>query len=425
MSQMPSHLWRPVLEPDLQQQAWEAVDAIAGALSQPAVKDDGGRRAYQLANQAMLHAYLGVARSSESSQEVARQLLEAAIDAVGETQMTPALYGGFTGVAWVVEHLSQPYEGADASDADGDPNAGIDEALHDYLNGGHWTTTYDLISGLVGLGIYALERLPRPTATASLKLIIDHLAKMGEHTQAGLTWKTPPEQLIPDTRKNYPEGYYNLGLAHGVPGVVGLLGEACARGIEPDKAKAMLADTVRWVWAQKLDGPSCFSCWAAAGYQPQAVRSAWCYGDPGVAAPLLLAARAVGDAGWEQMAREVALRAARRSPSEAGVTDPGLCHGAGGLAHLFNRMYQATGEPDLLEAARRWYRRLLEMRQPDKGIGGFQSWTPDSDRQLAWRDDAGFLTGSTGVGLALLAAMTPVEPLWDRLLMVAIPPIAF
>src|SRR5260370_27054381 len=280
MSQMPSQLWRPVLDPDLEQQAWEAIDAISGARDRP-VEGEGGRRAYQIANQAMLHAYLGVARSSDASQEVARQLLEVAIDAVGDTQMTPALYGGFTGVAWVVEHLSQPYEAAaeGGGDQDSDPNAGIDEALHDYLSGEGWTTTYDLISGLVGIGIYALERLPRARAASSLKLIIDHLAELGERGQGSLTWKTPPEQLIPDTRKNYPEGYYNLGLAHGVPGVVGLLGQAWTRGVERERARAMLADTVRWLWAQKLDGPSCFSSWPAAGYDPKPVRSAWGYRD--------------------------------------------------------------------------------------------------------------------------------------------------
>jgi len=65
MTQMPSQLWRPVLEPELEQQAWEAIDAIAEPLARP-VEGEGGRRAYQIANQAMLHAYLGVAYATRS-----------------------------------------------------------------------------------------------------------------------------------------------------------------------------------------------------------------------------------------------------------------------------------------------------------------------------------------------------------------------
>jgi hypothetical protein len=36
--------------------------------------------------------------------------------------------------------------------------------------------------------------------------------------------------------------------------------------------------------------------------------------------------------------------------------------------------------------------------------------------------EAGLLTGTAGIALALLAATTAVEPAWDRMLLVAIPP---
>jgi hypothetical protein len=39
-----------------------------------------------------------------------------------------------------------------------------------------------------------------------------------------------------------------------------------------------------------------------------------------------------------------------------------------------------------------------------------------------WKTEPGFLSGVAGVGLALLAAVTDFEPLWDRVLLVSIPP---
>jgi hypothetical protein len=48
--------------------------------------------------------------------------------------------------------------------------------------------------------------------------------------------------------------------------------------------------------------------------------------------------------------------------------------------------------------------------------------TAAAGSDLGWQDDPGFLTGAAGVGLALLAATTPVEPAWDRLLLTAIAP---
>ena len=49
--------------------------------------------------------------------------------------------------------------------------------------------------------------------------------------------------------------------------------------------------------------------------------------------------------------------------------------------------------------------------------GGFLFMAVEADlEELVWTADAGFLIGSAGVALALLAAVSGVEPAWDRLL---------
>ena len=56
----------------------------------------------------------------------------------------------------------------------------------------------------------------------------------------------------------------------------------------------------------------------------------------------------------------------------------------------------------------RWFRRTLAFRRPGRGIAGFTAHD-GADRSL--------LTGAAGIGLALLAASTAVEPAWDRILL--------
>jgi hypothetical protein len=143
-----------------------------------------------------------------------------------------------------------------------------------------------------------------------------------------------------------------------------------------------------------------------------------------VAVALLGAARSVGERAWEEVALAIARRAAHRPPEQAGVVDAGLCHGAAGLGHLFNRMFQATGDLQLQEAAHFWFKRTLEMRHSDRGIGGFCASDLADDGTVTWRDAAGFLTGAAGIALALMAAWTPIEPAWDRVLLAAIPPLS-
>src|SRR5262249_40579611 len=149
---------------------------------------------------------------------------------------------------------------------------------------------------------------------------------------------------------------------------------------------------------------------------------AWCYGDPGVAAALLAAARGVAEPDWEAAARAIARRAAERPYAGAGIKGAPLCPGCAGLGHLFNRMFQATGEPPPSDAARAWYGRTLALRRAGRGIGGYEAWQPGAAGGPAWTSDPGLLNGCTGIALALLAATTSIEPRWDRMLLVSIPP---
>jgi hypothetical protein len=204
--------------------------------------------------------------------------------------------------------------------------------------------------------------------------------------------------------------------------VIALLGGASAAGIAPARARRLLEGAVSWLLSQKLppDTGSSFAAWTVPGVTAVPVRSAWCYGDPGIAVALLCASRAVVNISWEREALEIARRAAARPPDDAGVRDAGLCHGAAGLAQLFNRMYQATGDACLGDAARFWFARTLELRRPGCGIAGYSACESRPGEPARWRDDPGLLTGATGIALALLAAVTPIEPAWDRMLLVSL-----
>ena len=153
------------------------------------------------------------------------------------------------------------------------------------------------------------------------------------------------------------------------------------------------------------------------GHPAIRARTAWCYGDPGVAAASWSAARRLGtptrDA--EALARACAIR----EPALCGVRDAGLCHGALGLAHLNNRFFQASRDPVFRDAARAWFARGLAMRRPGEGVAGFFAVEGDDARQRA---APGFLDGAAGIGLALIAGLQPTEPGWDRLLLCDVPP---
>jgi len=376
---------------------------------------------------ALFFAYLALhqARTGEAlfpgdPAETALEHLDWATDAVAAVPMTESLFSGFPGVSWVTDHLA----GRLFESASDESDSAADEALLVLLADPVKPREYDLINGLAGLGVCALEGLPRPTAAAVLERVVEKLAERSERTGEGIAWFSPPEVLPTFQLPAYPRGLYNLGASHGAAGVIALLGAACRAGVAAVTARRLLDGAVAWLLARRED--------PARGYlfphfyHPDTAsrrsRLAWCYGDLGIAATLLMAARAVGETAWEREASAIALHAAARTLETSEVRDPCLCHGAAGVGHLFHRMAVATGEPMLGAAARTWFQRTLEFRQPDVGVAGFRSWSSDMAGVSDWRDDPGLLEGAAGVGLALLAAISPVDPEWDRLLLAATPP---
>jgi lantibiotic modifying enzyme len=409
--------WSPLLPPADAERAVKVAEEIAADVQSrlaTASLEIGPGFPAGAAGLALFFSYLDKARPGKGYDDLAMELLEQGITEMADKSMSPTLYGGFSGVAWVVEHLrGRLFEDEDGEDAVEE----VFKALVKLVGLTPWRAQYDLISGLVGYGVFALERLPRAGGEECLRRVVARLSELAEHGSQGTTWLTGPDLMRPEDIEMYPTGNYNLGVAHGVPGVIALLGLAQAAGVE---CRALLDGTVAWLLAQKLPPGSeaVYTYNVSPGITPPA-RLAWCYGDLGIAASLLVAARAVGERSWEAEAVAIARRAAERTNmKEAGMVDAGICHGAAGVGHLFNRLHQATGDPVLGEAARHWIQQALALRR-DVGIGGYQMWVPNDEQELAWQDEPGFLTGATGVGLALLAAATAVEPDWDRVLQVS------
>jgi lantibiotic biosynthesis protein len=413
--------WTPVLDASLRDRAKEQIVPIADATTAFFAKQPTGMGsvASGTAGHALVLGYLWRCGFGDGYAETAREFMDQAIQGLPNLAHYPAFYGGYSGVAWAASRLRRML--GDPSEAD--DFAEIDVALHDVVSKQPWESDYDLVSGLVGFGIYLLERLPDPVAVEGLVAIVDRLAETAIRIDSGITWLSHSRLMIPETAAQFPKGYYNLGLAHGVPGVIAMLARLLQAGIAVDASRDLLMGAMSWQLANRLpdSSPSAFAYHVAADERPgqpdrRPCRLAWCYGDLGAAVALLSAAKALDRADWRKASHALVDKAARRQANNSGVIDAGICHGAAGNALLFSRIYHATGSQDALASARMWYGVCLGLRQPDKGIAGYPSWKPNKD-QVNWADDPGLLSGSGGVCAALAAGVSDVEPDWDAFLL--------
>lgn len=397
--------WHPLLEGDLAERARALIHQIA-ASSTHMESGSGGP-----AGLALFYGYLARFEEDERFAVKAQEHLDKVYERAG-LSLQAGFFEGFPGLAWSYQHLTGLLEG----DIPVDLVADVDELLLQVIQAespvGAWQ--HDLISGLAGLGCYALDHPDRSFAARLLETIVDRLEAQAKPMDPGITWWTAPVFFPPESANRYPEGFHYLPLAHGAAGVAGMLSRACGAGLATAKARRLLDGAVAWILANKRpnDGGSIFPVGPGKA-RAFSVRSAWCKGDPGIAAVLLLSARCLHQEAWEREALAAARHDCGRPDDAKEVVDATLCHGAAGLGHLYNRFYQATGMGMFADAAIGWFERALGEYLPDV-----------LDRTKAAREGeapSDLLEGASGIGLALIASVSSLPPDWDQPLLLGIP----
>ena len=340
------------------------------------------------------------AKLEECQEQIQLQLGDAGCADLG-------LYSGLAGVAFAFESMEAAHLGQGrAHDVNGD----IDGIIADGLSGeGEGVPAhFDLVSGTAGLAMYALSR-PEPAARDRLySLAFDRLARSATDAGDEAFWMTTPRYYGLEAHPGrFPTGVANLGVAHGTPGVVGVLAQAVRRELRTEDSVALLRKAGRWlVRHSRVDALEGIPY--LAEQCDSTARLAWCYGDPGVALALLDAAVSLGDAELLDQGQRIALRAAARPLENSGVSDCGLCHGSTGLSLLFRRLNTIAPRPELEAANDRWMSHTLS-RYATHGLDGLLS-RDDKHQTAASRHSA--LTGIAGIGLVLAEELFAPAPDW-------------
>ncbi|MCD9194266.1 lanthionine synthetase C family protein [Streptomyces albireticuli] len=297
--------------------------------------------------------------------------------------------------------------------------------------------TYDVISGLAGLGAHLLDE--RPGGCDTLAEVLTALTALTEPLRVDGRalpgwWTGDPPDAAADGPAPGPSGagHARTGLAHGAPGPLALLALAWEAGVTVpghERAVRVLAEWLMGVRQHGDDG----SWWprtlvlgpggAAVPRESGPGRPSWCHGTVGIARALFLAGRALDVPEWRDgavAAWRAALAGARRAyvgPAGGRLTDAGLCHGWSGVLQATWRMADDTRDA-ALRAELPWLaERVLDLADIDDSFG----LRPPLAHGEQTSDPAGFLTGAAGVALALHTFATDTAPVtrWDRALLLA------
>ena len=290
---------------------------------------------------------------------------------------------------------------------------------------------FDLISGLSGIGAYLLCRKDDPQMVVGLRTVLRSLVALSGE-EAGLPrWYTPVHLLGDEkTVPIYPHGNLNCGLAHGIPGPLGLLALARLSGIQVDGMEDAMVRIATWLLQHRLDDqwgvnwptavrveadgtvPISHSQEEGSAFEPS--RTAWCYGSPGLVRSLWFAGEALDNSEYRTLAVRAMEAVYRRPLQVRRIDSPTFCHGVAGLLQITLRFAQNSGLSHFTEAARALGEQLLALYDPQRLLG-YYSLEPGGNHV----DQPGLLDGVPGVGMVLLAGATGVVPNWDRLFLLS------
>lgn len=387
---------------------------------------------------AILCGGVDAALPNEGWDACAHDNLHAAVrGAEQQPRLHVGLYSGLAGLAFTATYLSRGHSRYRRL------LATIDAALLPLIASAAATTnarhgvdvaTFDVISGLAGVGRYLLLRADEAPHRGALDAVLRALVMLIADHDGLPHWHTPPRFLADNaTRAAYPSGNLNCGLAHGIPGPLALLSLAAIRGVVVDGQRDAIGRVADWMARHRTNdqwGVNWPTAVALAGdaasrasrsaEQPQdrsssgCSRTAWCYGAPGIARALWFASEALADESYRELAIAAMAAVYRRPLAARQIDSPTFCHGVAGLQQITLRFANECGNALFVDTARVLHQQIVDAYEPHSLLG-YRNVEPGGGRV----DQPGFLDGAAAVPLVLLAAATSVEPRWDALFLLS------
>jgi lantibiotic modifying enzyme len=360
----------------------------------------------------LFYAYLARQTGKEQHLDLYSKLLDECIREANAITLSGTFVMGLPGIGWMIRHLMN----MGMLDESGNELLEVIEPhLMNALEVERQRLDYEFFTGVTGMGLYLLEGPLTPFAREGIQRILEILEEGAIPEGDGIAW----------LRKKISSGeiYYDLGIPHGIPGIILFLCRVSATEIEPALVRRLLQGAVNWLLAQ--ENPTGRGHFPHVSGKSFSGRLAWCYGDLGVAAALLAAGETLDSPTLRAKAMALFDKDATRDIQTAmvfrhkqyGIYDRGLCHGTSGIALFFQHLFRKTGCPDYLRATEYWTDLTLSIKRSAKGTGIAGHLFPSLDAEKRWIKNPYLLEGSAGVGLFYLSTLNEEQSGWETLFM--------
>ena len=346
------------------------------------------------------------------------EALELVVERINGGYNISSLCSGITGALWALEHLNHRNFIEFHSD---EFLASFDSLISETMFLELRKKEFDFMHSSLGYAYYFLLRYDQTKRSDLKKLykgylseVVASLENSAQQHSNGLRWS-----FNLDSHPSFKG--INLSLSHGMSSILVILSKIYEQGLFQKQILKLLRGGVDYILGFEKHEPGLFSMYPAvineALGKDENSRLAWCYGDLGIGLGFWHASKSLKDSDLRNKALQIFNYSTKRTNSEETmVIDTGICHGAFGIAQIFNYIYKETRDVHFRTSATYWIDCGLKMADQSDVCAGFNQW---NGRNQKWEYKYSLLEGIAGIGLVIIDYLMDEQNHWDECLLIS------
>jgi lantibiotic biosynthesis protein len=377
-------------------------------------------------SQALFFGVLNQAYPNQNWDYAAHKYLEKTVATLNKQHYgQPSFYGGIFGLGFVAAFLSE--NGRRYQNLLGQIFAPVNKYLEKHLknletnikNNRVRYSDYDVINGISGI-LRSLIFANRLDVKESIYGCLHYLVLLAKHNSRNIpNWFIPPENQFPITER---EAIGNLGLSHGISGVLSILSIASIKGYEIEGQKEAIRSisnnlihlNYKFTWPSFID----LDIYQNKKFINKKTNNAgWCYGITGISRALWLSGVALNDNQLKDFSI-VSLKRMIDQWDSLSIPTSTLCHGYAGILQVINRMYLDSEDDTLREFSSYLAREIIDKFFHDSEPFLFVN-KEIVENKIYQFHHISFLNGASGICLSLLGIVSNPTLSWDEALLIS------
>ncbi|MDM8160357.1 lanthionine synthetase LanC family protein [Labilibaculum sp. K2S] len=319
-------------------------------------------------------------------------------DVIQHLQEEPMNLGfseGLTGVLWSIKHLirtnflSTEYKNV---------YKGIEDEIYNLTLDFIDLNKLDLLHGALGNIYYLSYDLENnPENEKFINGIIQALKTKVYSYGGKMHWQ------------DYNRDFFDFGVAHGICGLLLICNRLAGNLKYHDCLQSLISDITTLIMSD-LGHKSLLDDIPIGINNEKNIygsRYIWCNGSVGILYALSQTL-ITGNENKDVIQRLANIFSDVRDSKKHGIIDASLCHGTAGNMQISYRLFKKYGDIRFIKARDYWLQKMISEAKFVDGIAGFKTWNG-----FGMECDTSFLTGISGIGLAMLSYLDENLSVWD------------